>query len=311
MLLSLVQPGVGHFLLGSFRRGVVWVVGIAGVGLCLLFVMPVSLVAILLTLVVVVAGYVACAVDTMRLVVGRPRWFIVLASWVALVVVGNMLGGAAGAFYKDRYAQAFTIPSGSMRDTLLVGDYILADKSVYRGQNPRRGDIVVFLYPQNERRHFIDRIIGTPGDTLQLRGKHVLINGNALDEPYVRSAAYASRQTGPDACPYAYGCEALVVPPDSYFVMGDDRDNSRDSRHWGFVKREKITGKALVIYWSWDSDRHWFRQWRLGQRISQPLEGWSPARLVTVDSGAWRTGLRAAPEPRRKSPPRLPTSASR
>jgi signal peptidase I len=254
VFLSLIQPGAGHVLLGSVRRGMVWAIGMVGVGL--------------IALAVLVVGYVGCAVDTMRLVARRPRWLVVLAGWVALVVVGSGLGGMIRSFYKDRYAQAFTIPSGSMRDTLLVGDYILVDKSIYRTQSPRRGDVVVFRYPGNERRHFIHRIVGTPGDTLQLRDAQVLINGNALDEPYVRADPRAGGQTGAAACPYAYGCEALVVPPDSYFVMGDDRGNSQDSRYWGFVRREKITGRAFVIYWSWDSDRHWLRRSRLGRPIS-------------------------------------------
>jgi signal peptidase I len=176
--------------------------------------------------------------------------------------------------------QAFTIPSGSMMDTLLVGDYILVNKFLYGPEVPlteyrlpslrlpHRGDIIVFKYPQDEKRDFIKRIIGTPGDTLQVRGQQVLVNGQALDEPYVRRNPSALAHTGsPSFCGYAYACEPLVVPADSYFVMGDNRDNSQDSRYWGFVKRDKIKGKAFLIYWSWDSDRHWLRWWRLGNYI--------------------------------------------
>src|SRR5438445_13617654 len=162
--------------------------------------------------------------------------------------------------------QAFTIPSGSMMDTLLVGDYILVNKFLYGPElpltdwhmagirDPRRGDIIVFKYPQDEKRDFIKRIIGTPGDTVQVRGQQVLINGQPLEEPYVRRNPSSLSHTGsPTFCGYAYACEPLVVPPDSYFVMGDNRDNSQDSRYWGFVKRDKIKGKAFLIYWSWDS----------------------------------------------------------
>jgi len=176
--------------------------------------------------------------------------------------------------------QAFTIPSGSMMDTLLVGDYILVNKFLFGPELPftdyrlpgvrlpHRGDIIVFKYPQDEKRDFIKRIIGTPGDTVQVRGQQVLVNGNALDESYVRRNPNPLSHTGsPSFCGYAYACEPLVVPPESYFVMGDNRDNSQDSRYWGFVKRDKIKGKAFLIYWSWDSDRHWFRWWRLGNYI--------------------------------------------
>ncbi len=148
--------------------------------------------------------------------------------------------------------QAFTIPSGSMMDTLLVGDYILVNK---------------FQYPQDEKRDFIKRIIGTPGDTVQVRGDQVFVNGTALVEPYVRRLDGAFDRAQPAYCGYAYACEPTVVPSDSYFVMGDNRNNSQDSRYWGFVRKDKIKGKAFLIYWSWDSDRHWLRWWRLARYI--------------------------------------------
>ena len=172
--------------------------------------------------------------------------------------------------------QAFTIPSGSMMDTLLIGDYILVNKFLYGPElpltdwrmpalrHPRRGDIIVFKYPQDERRDFIKRIIATPGDQVLIRGHQVIVNGRLLEEPYTKrseSSRAGAAQSG--YCGYAYGCETTVVPPDSYFVMGDNRDNSQDSRYWGFVKRDRIKGKAFLTYWSWDSDRHWLRWWRL------------------------------------------------
>lgn len=174
--------------------------------------------------------------------------------------------------------QAFTIPSGSMMDTLLVGDYILVNKFLYGAEipstgwrlpglrQPEAGDIIVFKYPQDEKRDFIKRIIGTPGDVVQVRGHQVFVNGRPLREPYVKQTSSAPA-AGDLYCGYAYGCEPIRVPPDSYFVMGDNRDNSQDSRYWGFVKRDKIKGKAFLIYWSWDSDRHWLRWWRLGKYI--------------------------------------------
>ena len=174
--------------------------------------------------------------------------------------------------------QAFTIPSGSMMDTLLVGDYILVNKFLYGPEiplvdwrtpslrDPRRGDIIVFKYPQDEKRDFIKRIVGTPGDQVQVKGHTVFVNGKPLQEPYVKFSE-SSLARGSTYCGYAYGCEPTAVPPDSYFVMGDNRDNSQDSRYWGFVKRDKIKGKAFLIYWSWDSDRHWLRWWRLGKYI--------------------------------------------
>jgi signal peptidase I len=176
--------------------------------------------------------------------------------------------------------QAFTIPSGSMMDTLLVGDYILVNKFLYGPalpltdwhlpglRPPRRGDIIVFKYPQDEKRDFIKRIIGTPGDRIQVRGHTVIVNGEPLAELYTKPTPSAfARAELPGYCGYSYGCEPTVVPSDSYFVMGDNRDNSQDSRYWGFVKRDKIKGKAFLIYWSWDSDRHWLRWRRIANYI--------------------------------------------
>ena len=174
--------------------------------------------------------------------------------------------------------QAFTIPSGPMMDTLLVGDYILVNKFLYGPElpltelhlpalrDPRRGDIIVFKYPQDEKRDFIKRIVATPGERVQIRGHQVLVNGKPLAESYTKFADSGVRG-GEAYCGYAYGCEPTIVPPDSYFVMGDNRDNSQDSRYWGFVKRDKIKGKAFLIYGSWDGDRHWLRWWRLANYI--------------------------------------------
>ena len=175
--------------------------------------------------------------------------------------------------------QAFTIPSGSMMDSLLVGDYILVNKFLYGPElpftdarvsglrDPRRGDIIVFKYPQDEKRDFIKRIIADPGETVQVRGSQVFVDGRPSREPYVKRGDAPLSSGGQTYCGYAYGCEPTVVPAHSYFVMGDNRDNSQDSRYWGFVKRDKIKGKAFLIYWSWDSDRHWLRWWRLGNYI--------------------------------------------
>jgi signal peptidase I len=170
--------------------------------------------------------------------------------------------------------QAFTIPSGSMMDTLLVGDYILVNKFLYGAElpftdthlpgirTPERGDIVVFKYPNDESRDFIKRIVAVGGDTVQVQDNRVMLNGRPIEEPYIRPGSIPAVPSG--HCGYLYGCNPLVVPPGSYFVMGDNRDNSQDSRYWGFVRREKIRGKAFLIYWSWNGDRHWLRWRRLG-----------------------------------------------
>ena len=170
-------------------------------------------------------------------------------------------------FVRTWVVQAFKIPTGSMENNLLIGDHLLVNKFVF-GPEPsalartllpvrdiRRQDIVVFKYPDQPERDFIKRVIGLPGETIELRNKKVFVNGNALDEPYVHfldTGHGASEVTSFDVRE-RYG--PVTVPPNQYFVMGDNRDNSQDSRYWGFLPRDLVKGKALVIYWSYESER--------------------------------------------------------
>jgi signal peptidase I len=207
----------------------------------------------------------AGAVDTLRIAARRPPWKILLGAWVALFVAGSILQATVTDYYKAHYTRAYRIPSATMEPTLLLGDHILTDNAVYRAQQPRRGDIVVFKYPGDEQRDFLKRIVGVPGDEIALRGEQVYVNGRLLEEPYVQAGAAPSPTAA--SCGYAYGCQPLLVPADSFFVLGDNRERSVDSRYWGFVKREKIVGRALVIYWSWDPARHWPRFERVGHSL--------------------------------------------
>ena len=173
--------------------------------------------------------------------------------------------------------QAFQIPSASMENTLLIGDYLLVDKLRYGGgslgdsllpyEPVRRGDIIVFKYPINPTEHFVKRVIGVPGDRVRLIEGKVYVNGKPLVEPYVRVSARAHdeyRDEFPQLDISAPGQEGawwlemkklvedgqLIIPEDSYFVLGDNRDDSLDSRYWGFVPRQNIVGRPLIIYWS-------------------------------------------------------------
>ncbi|MBI2527208.1 MAG: signal peptidase I [Candidatus Rokubacteria bacterium] len=211
--------------------------------------------------------------ETQAVVAGqaaRPRRKSQVREYSEAIVVAVLLALVIRAFV----VQAFTIPSGSMMDTLLVGDYILVNKFLFGPEipftdthlpgfrDPARGDVIVFKYPNDESRDFIKRIVALGGETVQVRDNRVYVNGRSVDEPYVRPGSVPTATSG--HCGYLYACEPTVVPPGSYFVMGDNRDNSQDSRYWGFVKREKIRGKAFLIYWSWNGDRHWLRWRRLG-----------------------------------------------
>ena len=177
------------------------------------------------------------------------------------VVVALLLAFFIRAFV----VQAFKIPSGSMLDTLQIGDHLLVTKFAYdvrlpsnlwldttdgrvlmKTGDPERGDIMVFKFPEDETKDFIKRVIGLPGETLEVRNKVVYINGQPIDEPYVR-------HTKADTLPIRDNFGPVVIPEGRYFMMGDNREGSYDSRWWGPVKRQKIVGKALLIYWSWAS----------------------------------------------------------
>jgi signal peptidase I len=170
-------------------------------------------------------------------------------------------------FMRTFVVQAFKIPTGSMEPNLLIGDHLLVNKFVFaptlskaeRTVLPmtdiRRGDIVVFKYPEDPERDFIKRVIGLSGETIELKDRRIHVNGRAIQEPYAhylpRPAGSGGGEVTSDDVRERYG--PVVVPPGSVFVMGDNRDNSQDSRYWGFLPKENIKGKALMIYWSFDS----------------------------------------------------------
>jgi signal peptidase I len=173
-------------------------------------------------------------------------------------------------FVRTFVVQAFKIPTGSMENNLLIGDHLLVNKFVFAPSASRlerallpmgtihRRDVIVFKYPVDPSRDFIKRVIGLPGETLEVRDKKVFINGTALVEPY---AHYLDPTTTPTEYREVTSSDVrdhfgpVVVPPDQYFMMGDNRDNSADSRFWGCLQRDLIKGKALVIYWSYEADR--------------------------------------------------------
>lgn len=175
--------------------------------------------------------------------------------------------------------QAFVIPTGSMEDTLLIGDHLLVDKLAYAPpgavskyllpyRDVKRGDIIVFRYPIDIKQTFVKRVIGVPGDHLKIVSRQVYLNGRPLQEPYKvhkSSMEETYRDNFPSGTDFRLMPEAqtmleknvvngeLVVPSGSYFAMGDNRDSSLDSRYWGFVPRDNIIGKPLIIYWSYET----------------------------------------------------------
>lgn len=193
------------------------------------------------------------------------------------------------------FVQAFKIPSGSMIPTLLIGDHILVSKLAYGFQlpqdcefhvsippvtcysssilagfeSPHRGDIIVFRYPEDENKDFIKRVVGVPGDTIRIVNKKVYVNDELLKDETFTQRVDPGIIDGRINPRDNHG--PITVPPDSFFVMGDNRDQSLDSRFWGFVKMDKIKGRAFMVYWSWNGQGSWV-DWVRWDRIGQSIQ---------------------------------------
>ncbi|MCI0695887.1 signal peptidase I [candidate division KSB1 bacterium] len=190
---------------------------------------------------------------------------------ISALAAGFIMGNLFANILRNNYVQAFRIPTGSLKPTLLAGDFILVDKYWAKKNVPQRGDMIVFKYPMNANLDYIERCIGLAGDTVKIRDGLVWVND--MEE----HLQLLTKEYDPEEGQYTLEYEAkwkgapsyrirhyeahnlnaenfgpLVIPPKHYFVMGDNRDNSSDSRYWGFVPQENIVGKAGIIYWSWD-----------------------------------------------------------
>lgn len=179
-------------------------------------------------------------------------------------------------FIRAFVVQAFKIPSGSMQETLLIGDQLLVNKFIYGVKlpftdmtlipvkTPRRGEIIVFKFPEDPSKDFIKRVVAIGGDTVEIRNKEVLVNGLKQDDGY---AVHVDSRMFPREFQPRDNFGPLTVPRGKLFVMGDNRDESNDSRYWGFVDVSVVKGKAMLIYWSWDSGNFRVRWQRLGHLI--------------------------------------------
>ncbi|AEA33899.1 signal peptidase I [Hippea maritima] len=188
-----------------------------------------------------------------------------LGEWIKSIIIALIIA----LFIRAFFVEAFKIPSSSMEPTLLVGDHVLANRFIYgikvpiTGKmlipikHPQRGDVVIFRWPKDRSIYFIKRCIGIPGDTLEMKDKVLYRNNKMVKEPYVvhRDPNIYSKNTDISTFKTIWGSRdnwgPIKVPKGKYFMMGDNRDNSYDSRYWGFVPEKNIVGKAFIIYGSW------------------------------------------------------------
>ncbi|MDY0275868.1 MAG: signal peptidase I [Desulfomicrobium sp.] len=198
----------------------------------------------------------------------NPRWQTMLKEYAEALIVALVLA----FFIRSFVIQAFKIPSGSMLQTLQIGDHLLVTKfaygvkipftniMIYEREGPRHGDIIVFDFPEDPSKDFIKRVVGLPGDEIEIRDKQVFRNGEELVESYIQHVDMDRFIPRRDS----FG--PITVPENQYFVLGDNRDESYDSRFWGCVERKTIAGKALILYWSWESLTK-IRWERIGQLV--------------------------------------------
>lgn len=269
-LLSLLTTGLGQLYNGQARKAIVFYllpVVLLTVYIILFLEFP-SLIVPGFVVVAVVSSYIVADAVVVALRTGenyRLKKYNRLLVYIAVIAVfGVVIENGYSYLVRTYLVQAYKIPAGSMEPTLLVGDHILVDKFTDTSKSPIRGDIAVFVYPNDPRIDYIKRVVGLPGDTVEIRDKQLYINGEPYKEDYVvhRDKNMMTKEEGARD---NFG--PTVVPGESYFVIGDNRDRSFDSRFWGFVSQDKIHGVARVIYWSWDSNNSEVRWDRVSKAV--------------------------------------------
>jgi signal peptidase I len=202
----------------------------------------------------------------------QPKRKSTIREYIEAILIALLLA----LFIRTFVVQAFKIPSGSMLNTLLIGDHILVNKFIYGIKDPfsgntwipvkkpGRGDVVVFKYPLNPSQDYIKRVIGTEGDQIEIKNKKVYVNGEPQDDSY---AIFLDSKILPAGVQGRDNMGLKTVPANSLFVMGDNRDNSYDSRFWNFVELKAVKGKAFIFYWSWDKKNFSVRWNRIGHLI--------------------------------------------
>ncbi|MCJ7602473.1 MAG: signal peptidase I [Desulfobulbaceae bacterium] len=271
-LLTFLTIGLGHLYTGEARRGLILFFAqsiLLAIFLPLVLLWP-SLVIYGLLFIVGFAYFIYCLLDAVKIARENKfgyqlkkynKWYVYLACWV---VASLIIQPITEVSIKKNIIQAYKIPSGAMIPTLLPGDHILVDKFIYKNHEPQRGDIIIFPYPVNPSQAFVKRLVGLEGDKIEIKDKQLYINDEKYTESYivnsdpnVMPAEVAPRDNfGP-----------IVVPSGKYFVMGDNRDNSHDSRFWKFVEKSTVEGKVKSLYWSWDKEAFNVRWGRIGKSI--------------------------------------------
>jgi len=244
---SILSPGLGQIYLGRIKRGVTIfiILFIIQFSEALYLVNPNThgaLDSLHIPNFLILILYISNLVDAFRLgyrTEGLTYGKRCIVIWLSIIFIS--IGCAL--YIRTNIIQPFKVPAASMSPTILEGDHIFVDKRAYKKDDPKRGDIVVFVYPQDSKKNFIKRIIGLPNESIEIRSGSIFINGLSITQPEVFKKVYYYNRGN-------YGAEGQVlhIPPDNYFVLGDYSSSSYDSRYWGFVPKRNILGKAYKIF---------------------------------------------------------------
>jgi len=254
-LLSLVTPGLGQIYNGQFKKGISYLVGSDLVYLVFSFLLF-TFYGMIFYLIVILGVFLFILIDAVRganklkAITLKPfnKWYIYLIVFLlSNVVIDQFLIWTI----KNNVARAYKTPSSTMAPTLLVGDHLVADMRIYKSQKPQRGDIIIFEFPKDPSKEFIKRVIGVEGEKVEIIRNKIYINEKLLDDPW----GYFEEGGLIKGLPVLDTFGPAVVPKNSLFVLGDNRNNSMDSRHWGFVDIKKVKGKALYLYWAKNKSR--------------------------------------------------------
>lgn len=270
LLLSLVQPGLGQIYNGQFRKAIIMyalpLLIFPGVLLCLnsAFVRAFLVAFVILT----AAYYLWAAIDAVRTSRRLSRHYVPkkynkLVVYIGAFLIVAIVANVISQVVKSNLIQAYKFPSTSMEPSVLMGDHILVDRRE-PARHPRRGDLVVFSYPEDESKDFLQRVVAVPGDTIEIKDKQLIINGRPLQEPY---AIHIEPSVIPAPLSARDNFGPFTVPATCFFVLGDNRDRSLDSRFFGVVGQSKVKGTVKSIYWSWDSREIAVRWERIGKEV--------------------------------------------
>jgi signal peptidase I len=256
-ILSFLTPGLGQLYNGQLKRAVLLyflglfiVIFLSSSGLFFSFYGMVGGLAITLGYMIFVL--IDAAITARRLHIIRVKQYNRWYFYILIILINAFLVNSLLSPFIIPPIKAYKVPAASMTSTLMIGDRVIANKKYYTNKSPKRGDVVIFPDPSDPSKDFIKRIIGLPGETIEILAKKVYINGQPLEEHYIIGAPGRGLRT--DMAPSKkFG--PVTVPRGKLFVLGDNRDNSLDSRHFGFVAIAALKGKALYIYWAKDKRR--------------------------------------------------------